>query len=526
MSERVTSNPIPWIRLIEISGMPKVRNPRFTIGMFASYAEHPENPADESSIQNAAEEISDLINTSKFLARRRMLDDPNVGLAAAISIESPHRHADMSSVYIHQGTVYLKSIARESYDEIREVLEPIVQLPEDPMLDVSFGLYTFADDWYAATDTLHLLIEAFDDEIFDGDEEDLDDDGGFPDGNKPSATMPDFNITTDLDTINAVSAELITARNAGEEPDINRIMKNTGASRSNVEAIQKMIEYSLSNMGVDTDIPGPFDLPPAAVHALTSPPLEEAEGLLSLDNLAQLKPAAFQNVPIIRLYKALTEAEDPGGFIPVTAAGYIKPAIVKKLAQILPDQLGFLEPEEVKKESDWFWLERMRNLLTSADILLVESKGFRLAFTGTDPATIKDIYLRTLSALFRHHPWGTHPRFNFEDESWIHGTSALLLYGLKYLADNAADHRVYDYEMAPHLARYVPEYRETLRDDPDQDPRKFDTPVGYLGYRVISLFFQQFCIPLGLAESIEVEPLKPKPVVPTPLLDALVRLRT
>lgn len=338
--------------------------------------------------------------------------------------------------------------------------------------------------------------------------------------------MPDFNITTDLDTINAVSAELITARNAGEEPDINRIMKNTGASRSNVEAIQKMIEYSLSNMGVDTDIPGPFDLPPAAVHALTSPPLEEAEGLLSLDNLAQLKPAAFQNVPIIRLYKALTEAEDPGGFIPVTAAGYIKPAIVKKLAQILPDQLGFLEPEEVKKESDWFWLERMRNLLTSADILLVESKGFRLAFTGTDPATIKDIYLRTLSALFRHHPWGTHPRFNFEDESWIHGTSALLLYGLKYLADNAADHRVYDYEMAPHLARYVPEYRETLRDDPDQDPRKFDTPVGYLGYRVISLFFQQFCIPLGLAESIEVEPLKPKPVVPTPLLDALVRLRT
>lgn len=530
LSTRMASNPIPWIRLIQLSGMPRVENPRFTMGMFASCADHPKTPEDTHQLLTEAEHISAVLEEQNLHPHVRSAEIPGLGPAVRLGIENPQRPGDMSTLYIHKGTVFLRSLALESYNEIRKFLETLVQLPEQPMLDINYVLYGYADDWYASTDTLHLLIEAFEDEIDDDD--DFDDFDNFEDhdGEKahssPGGDAPELQFNVDLETINSISGELISARNSGREPDLDQIMQRTGASRSDVENVQRMIERSLANMGVD-DSPGPFDLPPAAVHALTTPPLEEADGLLSLKTLSRLDPEEFTDTPVIRVYKKLTEASESGGFIPATAAGYIKPAIVKQLAQELPESRVFGKAMKISKETDWLWLHRMRNVFVSAGILVTEPKGFRISRTGTNSEALKEIHLQVLKTLFHHHPWEDHPRFSANNETWIHRTSALLLYGLKYLAQQDPEQRVYDHQMAFHLANYIPEYREALKNATDQDADSFDSPLWYLRLRVISLFFSHFCVPMGLAQEVNTEEglFKPEPLVPTALLDALVSLR-
>ncbi len=510
LSETIAENPLPWLSLMEISGMPRIANPRFTIGMFASYEKSAEALGDVEEIERAAETIAGILEASGYMAELRYLDDnPRLAPAAYIDIELPHRNGDMSAMYLHKKGFFIKTIARESYDELVSALDGHISLPTEPMRSLDFTVYLETIRRFPELDSLDMLTREFDAQI---QEPDFEDDEG---------NVPEINMS--LDTLNAVVGELLDARNNGREADYQEIQKKTGTTTDDINQAMALMERSLEGMGLDEG-PGPFDLPPAAVHSLTTEPLFEAEGMLSLSALGELEESVFAEVPVIRLYTALVRLAENGGFIPCTPAGYIKPQIVKALADKMPESTYRGIELQITKEADWYWLSLMRKILTAADILIPEPKGLRLAQANVDPQSLKMLYRDLFTTCMSSYSWEYHPRFDFENEGWIHFSSPLMLYGIKKLSEESENSEVYASDLAPHLARYVPEYREILKQSPQTEVDRIDSPLGYLSFRVVGLFFSQMCIPMGLVTESKSRALKRLPVRPSTILQALVTL--
>lgn len=501
LCDSMASNPLAWLRLLEISHVPPVGNPRFTFGMYASAADLPDS-TNQPDPTDMTIEVGRHLQQAGIGCEVKSIDE-----SVYASITLPDRPGDMSALYLDTDyeAAFLKTAALESYTELQQVLRPFFSFPATPMLDVNFALYMYASQWYAPDDQLHDLIDLFAEE-------------------EPADDTQVSSSQADTSQLNAVLGLINTAYNNGTSISDEEIVRQTGASRDMVQQMRAVLAKSLENMGVDGS-PGPFDLPPAEVHELTQMPFPDQSRHISLHRLEAIPAEMYETVPVLRLYQAMFACSPETGLLPLTASGYLKPIVVQQLASALPDLVE--EHGEglqyTKKEGDWYWLGRMRRLLVDAQLLVKEKNGLRVSTASPVIAeNLPQIYRELLQTLLQRHPWEEHAMSTEKPEHWVHRTGPLLMYGIVKCSHGTGTTSTT--ELAQHLTRYIPEFRRFLTENPDLPPDSNKSPVWYVELTAVIPFLYFFAIPMGLAQyqSAATPADYPRQVQPTELLRQLV----